>query len=76
MYNKAPLVEENNNKEDLYNISKDELSLLIILKTARTRITSDKTIISQYNNDDLDELSPNYKVTKSSKLLDLSLNII
>jgi hypothetical protein len=76
IYNKAPLVEENNNKEDLYNISEDELSLPIIPKTARTRMTSDKTIISQYNNDDLDELSPNYKVTRSSKSPDPSLNII
>jgi hypothetical protein len=33
IYNKEPL----NNKEDLYNISDDKLSLLIILKISKTR---------------------------------------
>jgi len=74
IYNKKPLIEE---EEDIYDISEDELSLPIIPKKGKTRQTSDKTIISQYNrDDDLDELNPNYRVTRSSKSPDPSLNII
>ncbi len=48
----------------------------IIPKKAKQRQTSDKLIIDQYNNDELDELDPNYRVTRSSKTPDPNLNII
>ena len=70
IYNKEPIKDI----EDIY--SKDELSLPIILpKKVKQRQTSDKTIIDQYN-DDLDELDPNYRVTRSNKSPDPNLNII
>ena len=61
-------------EEDLY--SDDELSLPIIPKKGKQRQTSDKSIINQYNNDELDELNPNYRVTRSGKTPEPNLNII
>jgi hypothetical protein len=49
--------------------------LLIIPKQARIRRTADKEIISQ-NNDDLDELDPNYRYIRSSKSPGPNINII
>ena len=70
IYNKEPI---NNNNNDIY--SDDKLSLPIIPKQAKIRRTADKEIISQ-NNDDLDELDPNYRHTRSSKSPGPNINII
>ena len=71
IYNKKPIED---NQEDIY--SEDELSLPIIpIKKVKQRQTSDKTIMDQYD-DDLDELNPNYRITRSNKSPDPNLNIV